>query len=39
MCDALANKLFLKKQYFRTEIKEGEASEAHEGTSRSTSSN
>ena len=28
-CKTLANKLFLKKQYFRTEIKEGMSMEAH----------
>ena len=27
--DTLANKLFLKKQFFRTEIKEGTSVEAH----------
>ena len=28
-CKTLANKLFLKKQYFRTEMKEGTSVEAH----------
>ena len=28
-CETLANKLFLKKQYFRTEMKEGTSVEAH----------
>ena len=27
--DTLANKLFLKKQYFRTEMKEGTSAEKH----------
>ena len=28
-CETLANKLFLKKQYFRTEMKEGTSMENH----------